>query len=73
MTTCKTCHHRAGAPVALSGECFGAPPQIVGLDGEAKLVRPVMHAHDRACALYRIHEVLTGGRDARPQPQGSDQ
>ena len=73
MTTCKTCQHREGAPVSYEGECFGAPPPVIVLDGEPVRVRPIMYATDRACSLYRIHELLTGGVDVRPQPQGTDQ
>ncbi|MFD1189699.1 hypothetical protein [Phenylobacterium conjunctum] len=69
MTTCKTCQHREGAPVSSEGECFGAPPPVIVLDGEPVRVRPIMCATDRACSLYRIHEILIG-HDARPQPQG---
>jgi hypothetical protein len=65
MTTCKTCGYREGAPVSFEGQCYGAPPSVVIIDGEQMLVRPIMQADDRACAAYRIAEILTGGHDVR--------
>ena len=69
MTTCKTCGYREGAPVSASGSCFGAPPAVLMIEGEPTRVRPLMYANDRACGLYRIAEVLTGGSDARAPRQ----
>lgn len=75
MTTCKTCHFREGAPVSPEGECYGAPPQLIVLNGEPVRVRPRMYAHDRACGSYRIHELLIGhdSRAGASQAQGEDQ